>query len=389
MKWPKVKLGDVCEIVSGATPKTGVQEYWNGDICWATPTDLSALKEKYIASTERKITELGLSNCAAKILPANSVLFTSRAPIGLVAINAVPMATNQGFKSFVPLASKLDKGYLYWWLLVNRSYINAMGVGATFKEVSKSIVERIEIPLPSIAEQKLITAILDKAADISAKRTKAIAKLDEIAQSTFSEIFQQDLSNSKSVVDDFFEVNVNRYETNLKDSDKVSFVPMSAVSEVSKSIESEEIRTYAEVKKGYTPIKKGDLIVAKITPCYENGKQAIANVSTQFAYGSTEFHTFRSNSKELLTLLHYYLQTNNVMRRGAANMKGAAGQRRVPDSFFRTLPFARPEDSKLNMFYSFICKLNEQRESLVKQQEVFQAAMKSLQHQAFSRGFDA
>ena len=379
----------MCEIVSGATPKTGTKEYWDGDIFWATPKDLSGLSEKLIASTERRITEAGLSSCAAKVLPPNSVLFSSRAPIGLVAVNDVAMATNQGFKSFVPHKNVLSPHFLYWWLKTNRSYLNGLGVGATFKEVSKSIVERVEIPLPPFAEQKRIAAILDKAAEIKAKRELALVKLDALAQSVFAATFEQQLLNSTNTVSNFFEVNANRYETNLRDGDKVSFIPMSAVSEVSKSVVDEETRAYVDVKKGYTPIKTGDLIVAKITPCYENGKQAIANVSTAFAYGSTEFHTFRSDNKELVTLLHYYLQTNSVMRKGAANMKGAAGQRRVPDSFFKSLPFSQPDTNALRKFCAFIARLNEQRADLFKQASVLERNIESLQYQAFTTGFAA
>jgi len=197
MKWQTAKLGDVCEIVSGATPKTAQKQYWDGDIYWATPKDLSGLNDKIIKRTQRKITATGLSSCAAKVLPKDSVLFSSRAPIGLVAVNDVEMATNQGFKSFVPNANVLSSDYLYWWLKTNRVYLNGLGVGATFKEVSKSIVERVEIPLPPLAEQKRIAAILDKAAEIKAKREQAIAKLDELAESKFVEMFGNTITNEK------------------------------------------------------------------------------------------------------------------------------------------------------------------------------------------------
>jgi type I restriction enzyme S subunit len=125
--WPEVPLGDVATIVSGATPKTSREEYWDGDICWATPQNLSDLGTKYISDTPRKLTAAGLKSCSASILPAGSVLLSSRAPIGLVAINRVPMATNQGFKSLVPDDSRLYASYLYWWLVTNRSRLEKMG----------------------------------------------------------------------------------------------------------------------------------------------------------------------------------------------------------------------------------------------------------------------
>ncbi|MGV2181313.1 restriction endonuclease subunit S [Rhizobium rhizogenes] len=192
MSWPQVRISEVSDIVSGATPKTGVSNYWGGDIAWATPADLSDLVGTHIDDTPRKITEAGLRSCAASILPANSVLFSSRAPIGHVAINTVPMATNQGFKSFVPDAASLDAKFLFWWLKAHRQQLEAMGTGATFKEVSKATVSRVKIPLAPLSEQKRIAAILDKADKLCQKRRRAIALLDSLTQSIFLEMFGED-----------------------------------------------------------------------------------------------------------------------------------------------------------------------------------------------------
>lgn len=189
--WQRVRLDQCCDIVGGSTPSTSVAAYWDGDICWATPKDLSQLEGAYIADTPRKITQSGLSSCAATVLPINSVLFSSRAPIGHVAVNTVPMATNQGFKSFVPKSDRIHAKFLYHWLRMNRAYLESLGNGATFKEVSKTIVSRIEIPLPSLPEQRRIAAILDHADDLRTKRRAALAHLDMLTQSIFLDLFQQ------------------------------------------------------------------------------------------------------------------------------------------------------------------------------------------------------
>ena len=196
MSWPSVKLGECVEIVSGATPSTSVKENWDGDIFWATPKDLSGLNNKNISATDRCITKKGLNSCSARILPKNSVLFSSRAPIGLVAINTVPMATNQGFKSFIPKPNILSEQYLYYWLKNNREDINRMGVGATFKEVSKTIVSKIIIPLPPLEEQKRIASILDKAELVKRKRELAIDRLNELSESIFQKMFNDPVINS-------------------------------------------------------------------------------------------------------------------------------------------------------------------------------------------------
>lgn len=164
MSWPHALLGEVAEVVGGATPKTGESKYWGGELPWVTPADLTNVSGPYIAATPRTLTDEGLSSCSARLLPAGSVLLSSRAPIGYVAINTVPMATNQGFKSLIPDRNLLDEKFLYWWLVSNKTPLQRLGVGATFKEISKAIVSRVVVPLPPLAEQRRIASILDHAA---------------------------------------------------------------------------------------------------------------------------------------------------------------------------------------------------------------------------------
>ncbi len=196
--WSSKPLGCVARIIGGATPRTDVSAYWDGDIRWATPKDLSQLDDKILTEPARRITEEGLANCSAEILPAGSVLFSSRAPIGLTAIAGVPMATNQGFKSFIPNPEELDPGYLYHWLRANRAALEGLGNGATFKEVSKAIVARVEIPLPPLLDdQQRIAAILDKADGIRRKRQQAIRLADTFLRSVFLDLFGDPVTNPK------------------------------------------------------------------------------------------------------------------------------------------------------------------------------------------------
>jgi len=197
VSFPKMKLGECAEIHSGSTPRTNNPDFWDGDITWVTPKDLSKLKSKFISKTESKITQLGFDSCSTKLLPENSVLFSSRAPIGHVAINTIPMCTNQGFKSFVPKADLLDSQYLYYWLKANKEYLQDLGVGATFKEISKTVIANVEIPLPPLAEQRRIASILDQADELRQKRQQAIEKLDQLLQATFIDIFGDPVSNPK------------------------------------------------------------------------------------------------------------------------------------------------------------------------------------------------
>ncbi|MDE0260184.1 MAG: restriction endonuclease subunit S [Gammaproteobacteria bacterium] len=195
MTWPIVTIGEICDVVSGATPKTSRPEFWDGNIPWVTPKDLSQLGRKHLNDTLRHITDLGLKRCSTKMLPAQSFLLSSRAPIGLVAINTIPVCTNQGFKSLVPRFDLVSPDYLFWWLKAERAHIRNKGRGATFKEVSKKIVEDLQVPLPPLNEQKRIAGILDKADALRIKRRDALARLDTLTQSIFLDMFGDPATN--------------------------------------------------------------------------------------------------------------------------------------------------------------------------------------------------
>jgi len=195
MKWPLMRLGDCCEVVSGATPKTDQEAYWGGDIPWATPKDISALDEPFLMDTPDKITEEGYRSCSTNLLPTGTVLVSSRAPIGLVAIAGVEMCTNQGFKSLVP-GPTLNSGYLYHCMKANSTRLAALGNGATFKEVSKSIVEDFVIPVPPYDEQLRIATTLDKADGIRRKRQEAMRLVNEFLRAAFFDLCGDPVANS-------------------------------------------------------------------------------------------------------------------------------------------------------------------------------------------------
>ncbi|MGN5210046.1 restriction endonuclease subunit S [Aeromonas veronii] len=197
MTWPMVKLKNCCTIVGGATPRRDEKSFWDSpDIPWVTPKDISNLKNKVIHDAPEYISQLGFDKSATFMLPEGSVLLTSRAPIGNLAVTGKPMCTNQGFKSLVPNPD-VDCTYLYYCMLANIEKLQALGNGATFKEVSKKVVEDFEIPLPPLDEQKRIAAILDKADAIRQKRQQAIALADDFLRSVFLDMFGDPVTNPK------------------------------------------------------------------------------------------------------------------------------------------------------------------------------------------------
>ena len=141
------KILDIGEVVSGSTPKTSIKEYWNGNICWITPAELSNMSG-IIYDSKKKITERGKSSCSLRVMPSRTVILSSRAPIGKVALLGKEMCCNQGFKNII-CNEKVAPEYLYYLLGYNTIFLNSLGRGATFKEISKNIVEEIKVPLPS------------------------------------------------------------------------------------------------------------------------------------------------------------------------------------------------------------------------------------------------
>ena len=190
--WKECTLAELGEIVGGATPSTKDEQNYGGDIAWITPKDLSTLKGRFISRGERNITEKGLRSCSAQIMPKNAVLFSSRAPIGYVAIAANPVCTNQGFKSIVANSDN-DPMFLYYLLKYNKNAIEAMGSGTTFKEVSGSTMRGIRVYVPiSKAEQQRIAAILSALDEKIAINREINDNLLAQAQALFTQRFMTD-----------------------------------------------------------------------------------------------------------------------------------------------------------------------------------------------------
>ncbi len=189
----KYKLGDICEIVSGSTPRTGIDEYWDGDIKWITPAELDETSY-IITDSARKITELAVKKTGLLPLPKGTVILSSRAPIGKVAIAGCEMYCNQGFKNLICSDVIINK-YLYWFLKANTAFLNSLGRGATFKEISKAIVSEIEINVPSLSEQENAVANLEEISKVVTLRRQQLTLLDDLKKARFVEMFGDPVDN--------------------------------------------------------------------------------------------------------------------------------------------------------------------------------------------------
>ena len=184
----RMKLSEIGQIVAGGTPKTKIEEYWNGDVPWITPKDLSSHAGMYISRGERNISQVGLDNSSAKLLPKGTVLFTSRAPIGYVAIARNEVTTNQGFKSII-VDDENDNIFKYYLLKNNIDIIENHANGSTFKEISGSVMKSLEFGIPSLREQKAIAHILSTLDDKIEVNNQINKTLENMAQAIFKQWF--------------------------------------------------------------------------------------------------------------------------------------------------------------------------------------------------------
>ena len=162
--WRRVQLGDVAEVVGGSTPSRTEGRYWEGDVPWVVPSELTALKGRYLSATKEFITDEGMRSASLRLIPAGSILLTSRATVGVTAINGVPIVTNQGFQNLI-VKNGADPLWLYYCVSQQRPELERKASGSTFLEVSRDSVRSLPILLPPLREQRAIAAVLDSIDD--------------------------------------------------------------------------------------------------------------------------------------------------------------------------------------------------------------------------------
>lgn len=182
-----VIIKDIGHIISGSTPKTNIKEYWNGNYRWLTPAEIQN-NTGYIYDSSRKITELGIKSCSLQELPVNTIILSSRAPIGKLAIAGNTFYCNQGFKNIV-CNNKIIPYYLYFLLLYNTDFLISLGRGATFKEISKSIIENIAIPLPPLELQNKFASFVEEVEKNKEKVNNSLNKLETLKNALMQKYF--------------------------------------------------------------------------------------------------------------------------------------------------------------------------------------------------------
>ena len=282
MKFKSIE--NIGNVVSGSTPKRLKPEYWNGNINWASLKDISKLTGPYLTSTLETITELGYKSCSTQLLPEGTVLLSSRAPIGHLAVSKIKVCTNQGFKSIIP-NDGVNSLYLYFALKYKIEAVKDLGTGTTFTELSKKRLEKFELPFPeTIEDQKRIAQVLTDCEELISKRKESITLLDELLKSTFLELFGDPVKNEKGWEKDILKEIIGAVITgntpprkNPKNysSDNLEWIKTDNIVRGAKYLtNAKEYLSESGIKKGRA-VEKGALLVT----CIAGSEKSIGNCS--------------------------------------------------------------------------------------------------------------
>jgi len=351
-EWIECTLDKLGEIVGGATPSTKCEDYYGGSIPWITPKDLSSFKGRYITSGERNITEKGLASCSAQMMPKDAVLFTSRAPIGYVAIASQSVCTNQGFKSIV-VNEKADPLFVYYLLKYNKDAIEAMGSGTTFKEVSGKTMRAVKLRIPlDVSYQKRIAAVLDSLDTKIENNERINDNLEQQAMALYRQMFVENNNDARREcrADECFDISIGKTPPR-KEAQWFSMNPTDciwvSISDMGRCgmyiADSSEYLTHESVDKFNIKVVPDNTVLLsfKLTV----GRVAI----TDGAMVTNEaIAHFKTDKPEINEYLYCYLKDFNYQTMGSTSSIATA----VNSKIIKAMPFVVPTDAELVSFHS-------------------------------------
>ena len=383
------KLGEVCTIVSGSTPKTSVTSYWDGNIKWITPAELNE-DTFYIMDSVRHITEEGKEKTGLSYLPTGTVILSSRAPIGKTAIAGCEMCCNQGFKNLI-CSDAIYNEYLYFFLKSKTDYLNSLGRGATFKEISKSIVESIEIPLPEVNQQKEIAEKFKKLEQLISLRKQQLAKLDELVKARFVEMFGDVLLNSMQWPEKTLE-NMADIVSGITKGRKTAEadlqeVPYMAVSNVKDGyIDWTTVKTILATRQEIEQYRlmPDDILMTEGGDPDKVGRGAIIKVPLKNSIHQNHIFRVRLDEQEILpSFFAEYLRHQKAKRYFLGCAKQTTGIASINMRQLRALPTLVPPLSLQKQFAAFVERVDQQKQTVQQSLEKLELMKKALMQEYF------
>ena len=383
------RLEELFDLQMGKTPSRSVTEYWeSGNNKWISIADLSKCG-KYIYDTKECLSDIAVSESGIKQIPANTVVMSFKLSIGKTAITSEPMYSNEAIMSLRDrkLVQLLPE-YIYY-LLLSKNWDDGTNKAVMGKTLNKATLSKVKVNIHSMQEQQELVYVLNQATALIELHQQQLQKLDDLVKARFVEMFGMPGTDTKGwglqYLGTCCELNPKKgTDKRLVSGLSVSFVPMPAVSESGK-IDASQIKAYDEVKTGFTYFAENDVLFAKITPCMENGKGAVAvGLCNNIGFGSTEFHILRPINNKSNPYWLYSLTSFDAFRKDAAdNMTGSAGQRRVPAVFLEKYKVTLPPIELQNQFAAFVKQTDKSKVAVQKSLDEAQLLFDSLMQQYF------
>lgn len=370
------KLGEVCTIVSGSTPKTSVTSYWDGNIKWITPAELNE-DTFYIMDSVRHITEEGKEKTGLSYLPTGTVILSSRAPIGKTAIAGCEMCCNQGFKNLI-CSDAIYNEYLYFFLKSKTDYLNSLGRGATFKEISKSIVESIEIPLPEVNQQKEIAEKFKKLEQLISLRKQQLAKLDELVKARFVEMFGDPIANPKQykcyTVDDIIQFQGGsqpdkKFFEYEKTPDNIRLIQI-------RDYRTDKFATYIPTTMAKRFCTAEDIMIGRYGPPIF---QILQGLEGSFNVALMKATPKRGNRE----FIRWFLKQDCLLHYLEGLSKRTAGQDGIQIDKLKAYPFPYPPDELQNEFATFVERVYQQKQTVQQSLDKLELMKKALMQEYF------
>lgn len=366
MSWPIKKITEICELKRGSEPGSLSYNSQGKGIRFVRVADISKQKTSPIWTTGKN-----LIVCKKK-----DILMTFDGSPGVV-FRGIEGAISSGIRIIQPKdTKKLLDDFLFYVLQAEQTQniVRKFTVGASIWHASKSI-QYIKLPLPPLDVQKQIAARIEASFKKIDKAKELRQKTQEETKQIFTSAVKQSFSKvaekwGKEKLGKISYINPGKLELkNIPDSLEVSFVPMSSVDSMNGSIITQEKKLLGEVKRGYTCFKNNDVLFAKITPCMQNGKSAIAkNLINSIGFGSTEFHVLRPLEKILSEWIYFFVRQPWLRKEAEKHFTGTAGQQRVPQEFLKNLSIPLPPISEQKRIVTYLNDLKEKTEKLTQLQ---------------------
>lgn len=360
-EWIECKISDIGTVVGGATPSTKKPEnYENGTIAWITPKDLSIFTGRYIQRGERNITEIGLKSCSMQLLPKDTVLFSSRAPIGYVAIVANEVCTNQGFKSVVP-NENTDPLFLYYLLKYNKDKIEGMGSGTTFKEVSGNTMKNIVVSVPTDKKvQERISSILSSIDDKIEENERINNNLFQQAQAIYREMFVNATNDQRQTcrAEEYFDIAIGKtpprkeHQWFTTDPSDVTWVSISDMGSCGTYIrKSSEQLTQEAVDKFNIRVIPSNTVLLSF-------KLTVGRIAITYGEMTTNeaIAHFKTDKTFINEYLYCYLKDFNYQTMGSTSSIATA----VNSKIIKAMPFVIPTDDEISHFHTVVSPIFEQ-----------------------------